>query len=69
MVHNAVRRKLQQAANAAAPRRVEFDGGSVSGRLPQLTYNLNRFNALFAASGLSQAEMIALSAIHTVELT
>ncbi|KAI3441017.1 uncharacterized protein J3R85_002862 [Psidium guajava] len=39
---------------------------SVNGRLPQPTYNLNQLNALFAANGLSQADMIALSAAHTV---
>ncbi|XP_030532116.2 peroxidase 73-like [Rhodamnia argentea] len=39
---------------------------SVNGRLPQPTNNLNQLNALFAANGLSQADMIALSAAHTV---
>ncbi|XAR51350.1 Peroxidase [Bertholletia excelsa] len=39
---------------------------SVNGRLPQPFFNLNQLNALFAANGLSQADMIALSAAHTV---
>nr|XP_023922585.1 peroxidase 51-like [Quercus suber]POE97796.1 peroxidase 73 [Quercus suber] len=39
---------------------------SVNGKLPQPTFNLNQLNALFAANGLSQADMIALSAAHTV---
>ncbi|XP_057960337.1 peroxidase 51-like [Malania oleifera] len=39
---------------------------SVNGRLPQPTFNLNRLNSLFAAHGLSQADMIALSGAHTV---
>ncbi|KAI3441018.1 Peroxidase [Psidium guajava] len=39
---------------------------SVNGRLPHPTDNLNQLNALFAANGLSQTDMIALSAAHTV---
>ncbi|XP_010906276.1 peroxidase 51 [Elaeis guineensis] len=39
---------------------------SVNGKLPQPTFNLNQLNALFAANGLSQGDMIALSAAHTV---
>ncbi|KAL6013148.1 Peroxidase 51 [Asimina triloba] len=39
---------------------------SVEGKLPQPTFNLNQLNSLFAAHGLSQADMIALSAAHTL---
>ncbi|KAI6699348.1 hypothetical protein NL676_013672 [Syzygium grande] len=39
---------------------------SVNGRLPQPTFNLNQLNALFASHGLSQTDMIALSAAHTL---
>ncbi|KAK4755370.1 hypothetical protein SAY87_009127 [Trapa incisa] len=39
---------------------------SVNGKLPQPTFNLNQLNALFAAHGLNQADMIALSGAHTV---
>ncbi|KAA8522612.1 hypothetical protein F0562_013027 [Nyssa sinensis] len=39
---------------------------SVNGKLPQPTFNLNQLNALFAANGLTQTDMIALSAAHTV---
>ncbi|BAF20669.1 peroxidase 50 [Oryza sativa Japonica Group] len=39
---------------------------SVNGRLPPPTFNLDQLTALFAANGLSQADMIALSAGHTV---
>ncbi|KAI3451942.1 hypothetical protein Pfo_008607 [Paulownia fortunei] len=39
---------------------------SVNGNLPQPTFNLNQLNAMFASRGLSQADMIALSACHTV---
>ncbi|KAF8406223.1 hypothetical protein HHK36_008308 [Tetracentron sinense] len=39
---------------------------SVNGKLPQPTFNLNQLNSMFAANGLSQADMIALSAAHTV---
>ncbi|KAE8651905.1 peroxidase 51 [Cucumis sativus] len=38
----------------------------VEGKLPQPSFNLNQLNAMFAANGLSQADMIALSAAHTV---
>ncbi|XP_022149519.1 peroxidase 51-like [Momordica charantia] len=38
----------------------------VNGKLPQPSFNLNQLNAMFAANGLSQADMIALSAAHTV---
>jgi hypothetical protein len=34
---------------------------SVNGKLPQPTFNLDQLNSLFAARGLSQADMIALS--------
>ncbi|OMP01848.1 Plant peroxidase [Corchorus olitorius] len=39
---------------------------SVNGKLPQPTFNLNQLNSLFGANGLSQNDMIALSAAHTV---
>jgi peroxidase len=39
---------------------------NVNGRLPQPTANLNQLNALFAANGLNQADMIALSGAHTL---
>lgn len=34
---------------------------SVSGKLPQPTFNLNQLNSLFGANGLDQTDMIALS--------
>lgn len=34
---------------------------SVNGKLPQPTFNLNQLTSLFAANGLNQADMIALS--------
>ncbi|XP_027361046.1 peroxidase 51 [Abrus precatorius] len=48
-----------------------FDGlrskaSDVNGRLPQPGFNLNQLNSLFAANGLTQTEMIALSGAHTV---
>ncbi|GLU20111.1 hypothetical protein SLE2022_363250 [Rubroshorea leprosula] len=39
---------------------------SVNGKLPQPFFNLNQLNALFAANGLSQSDMVALSGAHTV---
>ncbi|XP_072955519.1 peroxidase 51-like [Typha angustifolia] len=39
---------------------------SVSGRLPPPSFNLDQLTSMFAANGLSQADMIALSAAHTV---
>ncbi|KAF3440845.1 hypothetical protein FNV43_RR19131 [Rhamnella rubrinervis] len=39
---------------------------SVNGKLPQPSFNLNQLNSLFAANGLTQTDMIALSAAHTV---
>ncbi|XP_052195047.1 peroxidase 51 [Diospyros lotus] len=39
---------------------------SVNGKLPQPTFNLNQLDALFAANGLTQTDMIALSAAHTL---
>ncbi|KAG2724198.1 hypothetical protein I3843_01G006700 [Carya illinoinensis] len=39
---------------------------SVGGKLPQPTFNLNQLNSMFAAHGLSQTDMVALSAAHTV---
>ncbi|KAF8714237.1 hypothetical protein HU200_027840 [Digitaria exilis] len=41
---------------------------SVDGRLPAPFFNLDQLNKVFAANGLSQADMIALSAGHTVGL-
>ncbi|XP_047967693.1 peroxidase 51-like [Salvia hispanica] len=38
----------------------------VEGNLPKPTFNLNQLNSMFAKRGLSQADMIALSACHTV---
>ncbi|XP_022966562.1 peroxidase 51-like [Cucurbita maxima] len=38
----------------------------VEGKLPKPSFNLNQLNAMFAANGLSQTDMIALSAAHTV---
>ncbi|CAL1372031.1 unnamed protein product [Linum trigynum] len=40
--------------------------GSVNGRLPQPNFRLAQLNSLFAANGLSQSDMIALSAAHSV---
>ncbi|KAL7141488.1 hypothetical protein ABFS83_08G056500 [Erythranthe nasuta] len=39
---------------------------SVEGNLPKPTFTLNQLNSMFASRGLSQADMIALSACHTV---
>ncbi|XP_027178334.1 peroxidase 51-like [Coffea eugenioides] len=39
---------------------------SVNGRLPKPSFNLNQLNAIFAANGLSQTDMIALSGAHTL---
>ncbi|GLT46785.1 hypothetical protein SLA2020_205150 [Shorea laevis] len=39
---------------------------SVHGKLPQPFFSLNQLNTLFAANGLTQKDMIALSAAHTV---
>nr|XP_019706896.1 peroxidase 51-like [Elaeis guineensis] len=39
---------------------------SVEGRLPQPEFDLTQLNTLFAANGLTQTDMIALSAAHTV---
>ncbi|KAJ8769340.1 hypothetical protein K2173_002544 [Erythroxylum novogranatense] len=48
-----------------------FDGlsstnTSVNGKLPKPTFNLTQLNSMFSANGLSQLDMIALSAAHTV---
>ncbi|MED6146147.1 Peroxidase 51 [Stylosanthes scabra] len=48
-----------------------FDGlvsraSDVNGRLPQPNFNLNQLNSLFAANGLTQTDMIALSGAHTL---
>nr|AAO45182.1 peroxidase 1 [Artemisia annua] len=39
---------------------------SVGGNLPKPNQNLDQLNALFAANGLTQADMIALSGAHTL---
>ncbi|PWA70787.1 peroxidase 1 [Artemisia annua] len=39
---------------------------SVNGRLPKANQNLDQLNAIFAANGLNQTEMIALSGAHTL---
>ncbi|GMI68038.1 root hair specific 19 [Hibiscus trionum] len=39
---------------------------SVNGKLPQPSFNLNQLNSLFAANGLTQTDMIALSGAHTL---
>ncbi|KAB1214883.1 Peroxidase 73 [Morella rubra] len=39
---------------------------SVNGKLPLPTFNLDQLTSLFASNGLSQRDMIALSAAHTV---
>ncbi|KAK8962763.1 Peroxidase 50 [Platanthera guangdongensis] len=39
---------------------------SVNGRLPQPTFHLNQLTSIFATNGISQTDMIALSAAHTV---
>ncbi|XP_047311291.1 peroxidase 51-like [Impatiens glandulifera] len=39
---------------------------SVTGKLPHPNFNLNQLNSLFAANGLNQNDMIALSAAHTI---
>ncbi|KAJ9540739.1 hypothetical protein OSB04_027245 [Centaurea solstitialis] len=39
---------------------------SVGGNLPKPNMNLNQLNAMFAAHGLTQADMIALSGAHTL---
>ena len=39
---------------------------SVTGKLPHPNFNLNQLNAMFAANGLTQADMIALSGKLTI---
>lgn len=39
---------------------------SVNGKLPQATFDLNQLNALFAANGLTQTDMIALSGLSPI---
>nr|CAD1841324.1 unnamed protein product [Ananas comosus var. bracteatus] len=39
---------------------------SVNGMLPPPSFNLDQLTSIFAANGLSQSDMIALSAAHTV---
>ncbi|XP_074295296.1 peroxidase 51-like [Silene latifolia] len=39
---------------------------SVDGKLPKASFNLKQLTSLFGSHGLSQADMIALSAAHTV---
>ncbi|CAI0405594.1 unnamed protein product [Linum tenue] len=43
--------------------------GSVNGRLPQPNFSLAQLNSLFAANGLSQSDMIALSGGNPVDPT
>ncbi|KZV57008.1 peroxidase 73 [Dorcoceras hygrometricum] len=39
---------------------------SVNGNLPQPTFNLNQLTSMFATRGLTQTDLIALSAAHTL---
>ncbi|KAG5614579.1 hypothetical protein H5410_014403 [Solanum commersonii] len=39
---------------------------NVGGNLPKPTFNLDQLNTMFASHGLNQADMIALSAAHTL---
>ncbi|KAL5713652.1 peroxidase [Ranunculus cassubicifolius] len=39
---------------------------SVTGKLPKPTFNVDQLNTMFAANGLTQADMIALSGAHTL---
>ncbi|GAA0157904.1 hypothetical protein LIER_15061 [Lithospermum erythrorhizon] len=39
---------------------------NVNGNLPEPSFNLNQLTSMFAKHGLSQADMIALSAAHTI---
>ncbi|KAJ6804780.1 peroxidase 51-like [Iris pallida] len=39
---------------------------SVEGKLPKPSFNVDQLNSIFAANGLSQTDMIALSAAHTL---
>ncbi|KAK4366374.1 hypothetical protein RND71_014254 [Anisodus tanguticus] len=39
---------------------------NVEGNLPKPTFNLDQLNTMFASHGLNQADMIALSAAHTL---
>lgn len=39
---------------------------NVNGNLPEPSFNLNQLTSMFARHGLSQADMIALSAAHTI---
>ncbi|WCJ31367.1 Peroxidase family protein [Euphorbia peplus] len=39
---------------------------SVNGKLPKPTFNLNQLNSMFSDHGLSQTDMVALSAAHTL---
>lgn len=39
---------------------------SVNGKLPQPSFNLNQLSSLFAANGLNQTDLIALSGAHSV---
>uniref|UniRef100_A0A803PEE8 Peroxidase n=1 Tax=Cannabis sativa TaxID=3483 RepID=A0A803PEE8_CANSA len=48
-----------------------FDGktstaSSVNGKLPKGSFNVDQLNSMFKANGLSQADMVALSAAHTL---
>lgn len=42
---------------------------SVNGKLPEPSFNLNQLNSLFAAHGLTQTDMIALSGINYSPIT
>lgn len=63
---NGDTRLLQAGGPSYAVELGRLDGltstaSSVNGKLPQPTFNLNQLNSLFAANGLTQADMIALS--------
>lgn len=40
---------------------------SVNGKLPKPTFNLDQLTSMFAANGLSRADMIALSGNQSLE--
>ncbi|KAG2719745.1 hypothetical protein I3760_02G004500 [Carya illinoinensis] len=45
---------------------VSSNATSVEGKLPKPFFNLDQLNTMFAANGLSQTDMVGLSAAHTV---
>lgn len=60
--------KMQAGGPSYAVELGRLDGlssisSSVTGKLPKPTFNLDQLNAMFAAKGFSQADMIALSGI------